>query len=85
LTYAAHVSTQIAIRLDDDDLAALDAEVQEGRAASRSDALRRGIAHLRREQRYRAEEAVLAELVRRGESVYPDLEGVLDLARPPLD
>ena len=79
------MSTQIAIRLDDDDLSALDAEVREGRAASRSDALRRSIAHLRREQRYRGEEAVLVELARRGEPVYPDLEGVLDVARPPLD
>ena len=79
------MSTQIAIRLDDDDLAALDAEVREGRAASRSDALRRGIAYLRREQRYRGEEAVLLELARRGEHVYPDLEGVQSLTRPPLD
>ena len=79
------MSTQIAIRLDDDDLSALDAEVREGRAASRSDALRRGIAYLRREQRYRGEEAVLVELARRGEPVYPDLEGALDLTRPPLD
>lgn len=79
------MSTQIAIRLDDDDLAALDAEVREGRAGSRSDALRRGIAYLRREQRYRGEEAVLVGLARRGESVYPDLEGALDRTHPPLD
>ncbi|MDP9407336.1 MAG: ribbon-helix-helix domain-containing protein, partial [Actinomycetota bacterium] len=36
------MSTQIAIRLDDDELAALDSEVREGRAVSRSDAVRRG-------------------------------------------
>jgi len=79
------VSTQIAIRLDDEDVAALDAEVREGRAESRSDAVRRGIAYLRREQRYRGEEAVLADLARRGGPVYPDLDGVLDISRPPLD
>ncbi len=79
------MSTQIAIRLDDDDLAALDAEVWEGRAASRSGVLCRGIAYIRREQRYRGEEAILIELVSRGEPVYPDLEGVRDVTRPPLD
>ncbi len=77
--------TQIAIRLDRDELAALDAEVVEGRAANRSDAVRIGIAHLRRDQRYRGEEATLIELARRGESVYPDLDGVLDLPHPTLD
>jgi Arc/MetJ-type ribon-helix-helix transcriptional regulator len=79
------VGTQIAIRLDNQELAALDAEVTAGRAASRSDAVRRGIAYLQREQRYRGEEATLVELARRGESVYPDLDGVLDLPHPPLD
>ena len=79
------MTTQIAIRLDDRELAALDAEVLEGRAANRSEAVRRGIARLRREQRYRGEEATLIDLARRGESVYPDLEGVLDLAHPTLD
>ncbi|MGL5864371.1 MAG: ribbon-helix-helix domain-containing protein [Dermatophilaceae bacterium] len=79
------MTTQIAIRLDDGELAALDAEVVEGRAASRSEAVRRGIARLRREQRYRREEATLIELARRGEPVYPDLDGILDLPPPSLD
>lgn len=79
------VTTQIAIRLGDDELAALDAEVAEGRATSRSDAVRRGIARLQREQRYRGEEAVLIELARRGESVYPELSDVVDRPHPPLD
>lgn len=79
------MTTQIAIRLDDQELATLDAEVAQGRAANRSEAVRRGIAHLQRNQRYRTEEAILAELVRRGESVYPDLDGVLNLPRPTLD
>ncbi len=76
---------QIAIRLADDELATLDTEVKEGRAASRSDAVRRGIAHIQREQRYRSEEIKLVELARRDELVYPDLESLLDLAHSPLD
>jgi Arc/MetJ-type ribon-helix-helix transcriptional regulator len=79
------MSTQIAIRLDDQELAALDDEVKAGRAGSRSDAVRRGIAYLRREQRYRREEETLLDLARRGEAVYPDLSGLLDVSHPPLD
>jgi Arc/MetJ-type ribon-helix-helix transcriptional regulator len=79
------MTTQIAIRLDDSELAALDAEVREGRAANRSEAVRRGIARLQRDQRYRHEEAALLELARRGDPVYPDLDGVLDLPHPTLD
>ncbi|MGI9156925.1 MAG: ribbon-helix-helix domain-containing protein [Marmoricola sp.] len=79
------MSTQIAVRLEDQELAALDAEVAQGRATNRTDAIRRGIARLQREQRYRAEEAELVELVRRGEAVYPDLDGLLDLPHPALD
>lgn len=79
------MTTQIAVRLDIQQLAALDIEIAEGRAANRSDAVRRGIARLQRDQRYRGEEATLVELARRGEPVYPDLDGLLDLPRPPLD
>jgi len=79
------MTTQIAIRLDDSELAALDAEVRAGRAANRSEAVRRGIAHIQREQRYRGDEATLIDLARRGEPVYPDLEGLPDLPHPELD
>lgn len=79
------MTIQIAVRLDEDELAALDTEVAEGRAANRSEAVRRGIDRLQRDQRYRREEATLSELVRRGEPVYPDLEGVLGQPHPPLD
>lgn len=77
-------TTQIAVRLSPDELDALDAEVAEGRAASRSDALRRSIARIQREQRYRAEERVLLDLARRGEPIYPDLEGLV-APHPELD
>jgi len=79
------MSTQIAVRLDDDEVQALDDEVAAGRAANRSQAVRRGIAYITRAQRYRSEEATLVELARRGESVYPELEGLHDLPRAPLD
>lgn len=79
------MTTQIAVRLDDAEVEALDAEVAQGRAANRSDALRRSIAQLQREQRYRSEEAVLLEIARRGESLYPDLDGILDQPHPQMD
>lgn len=79
------MATQIAVRLDDAEVEALDAEVAQGRASNRSDAVRRSIARLQREQRYRGEEAVLLDLARRGEGLYPDLDGILDLPRPSLD
>ncbi len=79
------MSTQIAIRVSDCELAALDTEVAEGRAANRSEAVRRGISRLQRDQRYRGEEATLVELAKRGEPVYPELDGALDLPHPPLD
>lgn len=81
------MTTQIAVRLEDAEIAALDAEVAAGRASSRSEAVRRSIARLQREQRYRAEEAVLLDLARRGESPYPDLEPAVDgsAGHPPLN
>jgi Arc/MetJ-type ribon-helix-helix transcriptional regulator len=79
------MTTQIAIRLDDRELAALDAEVADGRAANRSEAVRHGIARLQRDQRYRGEESILIDLARRGAAVYADLDGVLDLPHPTLD
>lgn len=79
------MSTQIAVRLEPEEVDALDAEVRSGRAATRSDAIRRGIAHLKRAQRYRADEAVLMELARRGEAVYPELDGMHEGDRPAPD
>ncbi len=79
------MTAQIAIRLAESELAALDAEVAAGRAANRSEAVRRGIARLQWDQRYRGEDAVLVELARRGEPIYPELAGLLDLPHPSLD
>lgn len=77
--------TQIAIRLDADELAALDAEVAAGRSANRSDAVRRSIKRLQREQRFLLDEVQLAAAARRGESLYPDLEGWHATSFPALD
>lgn len=79
------MTTQIAFRLEDDDLRTLDTEIADGRAANRSEAVRHGIARLRRDQRYRHDEAILLDLALRGESVYPDLDEILDLPHPSLD
>lgn len=79
------MTTQIAIRLAVSELAALDTEIAEGRAASRSDAVRRGIAYLQRAQRYRDEEAKLIELARKGEAIYPDLTSGRSADHPTLD
>lgn len=79
------MTTQIAIRLAVSELAALDTEVAAGRAANRSDAVRRAIAYLQRAQRYRDEEAKLIELARKGEALYPDLEVSGVAAHPTLD
>lgn len=85
MAYAGHMRTQIAIRLSDDEVNALDTEVRAGRAANRSEAVRRGISYITRAQRYRDEEATLVELARRGEPVYPELDGLRDLPHPSLD
>lgn len=79
------MTTQIAIRLDGTELAALDAEVAEGRATSRSHAVRRGIAYLQRAQRYRDEETQLIELARKGKTIYPELDGMFRADHPSLD
>jgi Arc/MetJ-type ribon-helix-helix transcriptional regulator len=79
------VTSQIAIRLDGTELAALDTDVAQGRAASRSDAVRRAIAYLRRAQRYRDEEVRLVAIVRKGALVYPELDEMLSQDYPSID
>jgi Arc/MetJ-type ribon-helix-helix transcriptional regulator len=67
------MSVQIAVRLDDNELAVLDAEVGDGHAASRSDAVRRSISYLDRHRGYRRDAEVLSRLKAADESIYPDL------------
>jgi Arc/MetJ-type ribon-helix-helix transcriptional regulator len=47
------MSTPVQTRLDDRELRALDAAIERGRFASRSEALRAGLAHVLREERER--------------------------------
>lgn len=47
------MSTPVQTRLNDEELRALDAAIQRGAFASRSDALRAGLAHVLREERAR--------------------------------
>lgn len=47
------MSTPVQTRLDEDELRALDAAIERGSFASRSDALRAGLAHVLREERER--------------------------------
>ena len=61
------MSQQIAIRVEDEDLAALDAAVAAGRYPSRAAAVRAGIGGLVREQRDRE----IAEEYRRAYSEHP--------------
>ncbi len=61
------MSQQIAIRVEDDDLAALDAAVTAGRYPSRAAAVRAGIGQLVREQRDRE----IAEEYRRAYGEHP--------------
>jgi Arc/MetJ-type ribon-helix-helix transcriptional regulator len=61
------MSQQIAVRVEDEDLAALDAAVAAGRYPSRAAAVRAGIGELVREQRDRE----IAEEYRRAYSEHP--------------
>ena len=79
------MSTQVAIRLDDEALATLDAEVAAGLADSRSDAVRRAITYLSRQQAYRLDEAIFQRLREDGAELYPDLAGLTSMPKPGLD
>ena len=72
------MTIQVPVRLTEEDVAALDAIVAEGRFASRSDALRAGLAHVLHEQRERQ----IDEAYRRGYGKNPqeDWVGVVGLA-----
>jgi Arc/MetJ-type ribon-helix-helix transcriptional regulator len=61
------MTVQVPVRLTEDDLAALDEMVARGRFASRSDALRAGLAQLLHEERERA----IDEAYRRGYGEIP--------------
>ena len=61
------MTVQVPIRLPDQDVAALDAAIARGRFPNRSEALRRGLALLMREERERE----IEEAYRRGYGMRP--------------
>jgi Arc/MetJ-type ribon-helix-helix transcriptional regulator len=69
------MTIQVPVRLTEQDVAALDAAVAEGRFASRSDALRSGLEHVLREERERA----IDEAYARGYGKHPQEEWVGEL------
>ena len=66
------MTTQVPVRLTDSDLAALDAAVEAGHFASRSEALRSGLAEVLR----KARDSEIAEAYRRGYGEHPQEEWV---------
>jgi len=70
------MSSQIAIRLSDEELAILDAEVTSGRARNRSDAARQSIAYLDRYRGYHQDADIMARVRATGEELYPDLASI---------
>jgi Arc/MetJ-type ribon-helix-helix transcriptional regulator len=66
------MTTQVPVRLTDSDLAALDAAIERGRFANRSEALRAGLEHVLREERNREIEGAY----RRGYGAHPQEEWV---------
>jgi Arc/MetJ-type ribon-helix-helix transcriptional regulator len=69
------MTIQVPVRLTEEDAAALDRLVSEGRFATRSDALRAGLAELLREERERA----IEEAYRRGYGDHPQAEWVSEV------
>lgn len=65
--YTDRVSTQVPVRLSEEDLALLDAAVERGRFANRSEAIRAGLARLLREERDRE----IEDAYRRGYGAQP--------------
>jgi Arc/MetJ-type ribon-helix-helix transcriptional regulator len=72
------MTVQVPVRLTEEDVAALDAMVAEGRFANRSDALRAGLARVLHEERERA----IDRAYRRGYGKHPqgDWIGVVGLS-----
>lgn len=70
--YAQHMAQQIAIRIPDDDLRALDEAIAQGRFPSRAAAVREALARLLRDERH----ASIEEADRRGYGAVPQEEWV---------
>ena len=75
------MSTPVQTRLDDSELRALDAAIERGRFASRSEALRAGLAHVLREERERE----IAAAYSRGYGRHPQEPWIGELGLALLD
>lgn len=75
------MTVQVPVRLTEDDVLALDAVVASGRFASRSEALRAGLAQVLAEERERA----IDEAYRRGYGAAPQEEWVGEIGLAGLD
>jgi Arc/MetJ-type ribon-helix-helix transcriptional regulator len=73
--YHRFMSTQIAVRLPDAQVAFLDREVSQGRASSRAELVSMA---LRRMERERVAVRDLEIIIEAGGNPYPELEGMLE-------
>ena len=79
LRYGSGMTIQMTVRLPDDVASYIDERVSEGAAGSRAEMIARAVRHER-------ELEILAALRDRGETLYPDLAGLVDwAAERPLD
>ncbi|AKU17904.1 ribbon-helix-helix domain-containing protein [Luteipulveratus mongoliensis] len=77
------MSTQIAVRLPDDQVAFIDEMVQRGDASSRADVVKRALDRERRRQQTLRDVEILRAA---GGNPYPDLDGWLtEAAGTPMD
>ena len=74
------MTTQVPVRLTDSDLAALDAAIERGAFANRSEALRAGLERILREERERE----LVELYKRAYAERPEEEWIAKWGRAAL-
>jgi Arc/MetJ-type ribon-helix-helix transcriptional regulator len=79
LRYGSGMTIQMTVRLPDDVASYIDERVSEGAAGSRAEIIARAVRHER-------ELEILAALRDQGETLYPDLAGLVDwAAERPLD
>jgi len=71
-----NMSFQLAVELDDNQVAILDNEVESGRAQTRADAVRHIISYLDRYRGYRRDNEIMTRLRKNGEDIYPDFTNI---------
>jgi Arc/MetJ-type ribon-helix-helix transcriptional regulator len=80
------MSVQMTVRIADELAAYVDAHVASGDATSRAQVISRALHRLMRSEEREREIALVDELNARGESLYPDLDGLAEWgANQPMD